>query len=110
MTAGSGGPAAGCGRCGISELLAEAIEFVVVLEVDDELAAAAAVRAELDFQAEGVAELLFERGDIVALGSRLGARTGNDRGVFAFVIADLLADDSFHVANAEAIGFDALGE
>ena len=60
--------------------------------------------------AEGVAKVLFQGRDLLACGSRAFARTGKGCGFFAFFFADLLADDPFHVTNAESVGFDSLGQ
>src|SRR4029453_4100664 len=51
---------------GIRQLLAQAVELVVVGEVDDELAAAAAVGLDFDLHAQCQAKLLFQGCNLVA--------------------------------------------
>lgn len=92
------------------EVLAEAVEFFVVLEVNDELATAAGVGAELDFEAEGVADLLLQGGELVVLGSRLAGGAGENVGRGIVFLADTLANDALDIANAETVLLDPLRE
>src|SRR5215212_8627633 len=61
----------------IGQMLAEAVEFVVVGEMNGDLASAACGGSDFDFGAEGVAELLFQGRDLVGAGSRFFAGTGD---------------------------------
>ena len=73
--------------------------------------AAAGRGPNFDLRAQGVAELLLQGRDLVARGSRLLAGAGNRGGCLdGVVLADLLADQVFHVADAQAVAFDALGQ
>ena len=55
-------------------MLADAVEFVVVGEVDHDFAAAFGGLRDLHFRAQRGAEFLFQRGDLFAAGARDGAR------------------------------------
>jgi hypothetical protein len=91
-------------------MLAEAVELFVVLKVNDDLAAAAGGGADFDFRAQRVSEFLLQGRNLIASGSFVLAGAGQDVGFVGVFVADLLADDPFHVANAEAVAFDPFGK
>src|SRR5262245_27877495 len=105
----SGGTASAGGHVA-RELLANTVELVVVLEVDDDFASAFGGNSDFDLGSEGVPQLLLQGHNLVAGGSLMGSRAGEDISVDSIVRAALLADDPFHLADAEAIFFDPLGE
>ena len=64
-------------------MVAEAVEVFVILKVNDDLAAAAGGSADLDLRPERVAKFLLQGCDLVAVGSLLLSRAGQDVGCFA---------------------------
>src|SRR5262245_47657704 len=93
-------------------MLAKAVKVVVVLKMDDDLAAAANRGLDLDLCTQRMAKLLLEGRDLVAGGSLAAARTGQNVSRLSrfLFLADLLADHPLDVPDAEAVLYDAFGQ
>src|SRR5687767_7218306 len=82
----------------------------MVLKMNHDLAASTRRSANLDLRAEGVAELLLERRNLLALGSLSTAGARQNIRTLLIFRANLLAHDPLHVTDAQAVTLNSLGQ